>query len=214
MPLMPHIHVIDGESRRRASVARDLISQNVHAEVYEDIDEFSKARPQSGAVLAFDDQTFQFLRILKKVMRSSGHPLPIALYSDRASPPNIVHAMLDGALGYLEWPLDLRQLNQTIERLQTEGQRFSVIERRKADARALIDTLSRRERDVLNLLVKGHSNKTMAATLGISPRTVEIHRGKLMRKFGANNAADVVRMALQVGVEQDGWISVGEPLAA
>lgn len=63
------------------------------------------------------------------------------------------------------------------------------------------DTLTPRERDVLDRLVAGASNKEAGRQLGISPRTIEIHRARIMEKLGAKNVADVVRMALRLGVE-------------
>ena len=63
------------------------------------------------------------------------------------------------------------------------------------------DTLTPRERDVLDQLVAGASNKEAGRRLGISPRTIEIHRARIMEKLGAKNVADVVRMALRLGIE-------------
>ena len=62
-------------------------------------------------------------------------------------------------------------------------------------------TLTPRERDVLDRLVAGASNKEAGRQLGISPRTIEIHRARIMEKLGAKNVADVVRMALRLGIE-------------
>jgi FixJ family two-component response regulator len=63
------------------------------------------------------------------------------------------------------------------------------------------DTLTPRERDVLQQLVAGASNKEAGRQLGISPRTIEIHRARIMEKLGAKNVADVVRMALRLGIQ-------------
>ena len=64
-----------------------------------------------------------------------------------------------------------------------------------------LDTLTPRERDVLEQLVAGASNKEAGRQLGISPRTIEIHRARIMEKLGAKNVADVVRMALRLGIQ-------------
>ena len=63
------------------------------------------------------------------------------------------------------------------------------------------DTLTPRERDVLEQIVAGASNKEAGRQLGISPRTIEIHRARIMDKLGAKNVADVVRMALRLGIQ-------------
>jgi FixJ family two-component response regulator len=67
------------------------------------------------------------------------------------------------------------------------------------DARSRIAALTPRGRDVLNGLLAGRSNKMIAHSLGISPRTVEIHRARLMRDLGAHHVAEVIRLALQAG---------------
>jgi two-component system response regulator FixJ len=66
----------------------------------------------------------------------------------------------------------------------------------------LIDELSPREMDVLNSLVSGNANKQTAQELGISPRTVEIHRGNMMRKLNARSPSDAVRLALYAGLDE------------
>jgi len=67
--------------------------------------------------------------------------------------------------------------------------------------RSSFGALTPRERDVLDQLVAGASNKEAGRRLGISPRTIEIHRARIMEKLGAKNVADVVRMALRLGIE-------------
>ena len=213
MPIKLHIQVIDSDSRRRASISRDLISQNMHAEVYEELDEFIRAMPRDGAVMAYDDATFS-LKKLQIAMRRHGRILPIALYSDQPSPPKIVQSMHDGACDYLEWPIDLRELHQTIRRLRSEGQQIAEREQHKLDAKLQIEGLSRREKDILHHLANGHSNKSMALALGISARTVEIHRANMMRKLGAQSTADAVRLAIQAGFDQDERAVAGLSLAA
>jgi DNA-binding CsgD family transcriptional regulator len=76
-----------------------------------------------------------------------------------------------------------------------------VAAKRSVDHNSL-DTLTPRERDVLGQLVAGASNKEAGRLLGISPRTIEIHRARIMDKLGAKNVADVVRMALRLGIQQ------------
>ena len=213
MPTKLHIQVIDSDSRRRASISRDLISQNMHAEVYEELDEFIRAMPREGAVMAFDDGTFSLMK-LQIAMRRHGRILPIALYADQPSPPKIVQAMHDGACDYIEWPIDLRELHQTIGRLRSEGQQIAEREQHKLDAKLQIADLSRREKDILYHLANGHSNKSMAVALGISARTVEIHRANMMRKLGAQSTADAVRLAIQAGFDQDRRAVAGLSLAA
>jgi len=214
MVVQSYVHIIDADSRRRAGVSRDLLSQSTHAEVYEDLDEFVRAVPEHGAIFAYDDADSLSLASLRAEMRQVGRLLPVALYSDHPSPAKIVQAMREGAIDYLEWPFDLRLLNRTIDHLRTEGRRLVENQQRRARAEHLIGALSRREQDVLSLLIEGHSNKSMAENLNISPRTVEIHRANMMRKMRANTPSEAVRIALQAGFNESDLVLPIAPLAA
>ena len=79
--------------------------------------------------------------------------------------------------------------------------RSEPVATKRALERHSFDTLTPRERDVLDQLVAGASNKEAGRRLGISPRTIEIHRARIMEKLGAKNVADVVRMAVRLGIE-------------
>jgi two-component system response regulator FixJ len=124
------------------------------------------------------------------------------MYSDAPSPEKIVKAMIDGVLDYLQWPFDPVLLDRAVERLQVEGERRAEQDRRQLQARSLVEELSPREREVLISIVQGRANKETARELGISARTVEIHRGNMMRKLRAKSTSDAVRMALYAGLDQ------------
>ena len=122
--------------------------------------------------------------------------IPVIVITGHGDVPLAVEAMKIGALDFLEKPFDdevllasvrsaLNQLNQDQKRQAERNE----IERRLA-------SLSNRERDVLEGLVRGHANKQIAYDLGISPRTIEIYRANLMTKMQAASLSDLVRMAL------------------
>lgn len=200
-PMRSHIHIIDSDLRRRARVSHELLRLNLHAEIYENVDEFSSQAPKSGLIFAADNAIGESPIEIIELLEAKGRRLPIAMYSEAPSPEKIVKAMLDGALDYLQWPFDPALLDNAIERLTVEGERRAQQYVRRAKARALIDELSPREMDVLNSLVNGNANKETAQELGISPRTVEIHRGNMMRKLNARSPSDAVRLALYAGLD-------------
>ena len=86
--------------------------------------------------------------------------------------------------------------------VHTDAGRHAEARRRLIDARRRIDQLSKREREVLDWLSEGCSNKAIARELEISPRTVEIHRANMMDKLGAGHAAEAVRLRLEAGLEK------------
>lgn len=199
--MITRVHVVDGEVRRRARVARELSARGLHTEIYEDIEEFSDVAPGAGTLFAADDRAAVSSERLVSALQAAAAPLPIVLYSEQISPPRLVGAILEGALDYLQWPFDPSVLDATFKRLTSEGERRSRQEQLRVAAKARVDTLTRREREVLVHLVRGMSNKDMAQELGISPRTIEIHRGHMMGKLRARSASDAVRIALYADVD-------------
>jgi FixJ family two-component response regulator len=202
IPMRSHIHVIDSDLHRRARVSHELLRLDLHAEIYENIDEFRSQVPKSGLIFAADSAIGDGPIEIIELLEAKGRRLPIAMYSEAPSPERIVKAMLDGALDYLQWPFDPALLDRAIERLAIEGERRAQRYVRRAKAKALIDELSPREMDVLSSLVNGNANKETAQELGISPRTVEIHRGNMMRKLNARSPSDAVRLALYAGLDE------------
>jgi len=200
-------HIIDTDPRRRADVARELSSQHLCAEVYVSLAAFCDEMPDSGAVLAFDDPSSPPDGLLRDAMTLTLNVLPIALYAEHPSPAQIVRALRNGVLDYFQLPFDGPAIRTSLDRLITEGERSAALMRQRFMAHAFLDRLTRRERDVLSLLASGCSNKQMARRLGISPRTVEIHRGHLMLKLNARNVAEAVKIALEANLDLEWQIS-------
>lgn len=111
-----------------------------------------------------------------------------------------VHAMQAGASDFLEKPCSHDRLIEAVEAALAKLADRSDAEGRRAQALTKIDALSARERDVLIGLLKGQSNKLIALDLGISHRTVEIYRAKLMEKMEVRNIADAMRIAFAAGL--------------
>lgn len=129
--------------------------------------------------------------------------MPIAMYSSEPDLAKVVEAMLSGALDYLEWPFEPADLETAIGRIAKRSAQAARLERKRAAAQKLVADLSRREREVLIRLADGKANRAMAEDLGISPRTVEIHRSNMMKKLNAGTSADAVRVALYAGLDQE-----------
>jgi two-component system response regulator FixJ len=114
--------------------------------------------------------------------------------------PLAVEAMKAGAVDFIEKPFDdsvlLAAIRSALDRYNEQGRRESEM----AQINAKLETLSVRERQVLDGLIAGRPNKTIAYDLDISPRTVEIHRANVMTKMGAGSLSELIRMALQAGL--------------
>jgi FixJ family two-component response regulator len=99
-------------------------------------------------------------------------------------------------MDFLEKPIDESELIQAIEDAFSHVRQAITLVERRAGALSLIPSLTPREREVMQLVVQGKHNRDIAVTLEISPRTVEVHKAKLMAKPGVENVADLVRMSL------------------
>lgn len=115
-----------------------------------------------------------------------------------------VQAMKLGASDFLEKPCSHVRLLDAVELALTQQAEQLASETRRTIAQAKIDSLSQRERDVLVGLINGHSNKLMAHELGISPRTVEIYRAKLMEKMEVRSLSEVLTIAFAAGLYPEG----------
>jgi len=122
--------------------------------------------------------------------------LPVIIMTGHGDVPLAVRAMKAGAIDFLEKPFDEEKMLASVRRALEIGSRSRS---RKAEAQAaknLLASLTPRERGVLDKLVQGRSNKVVAYELGISPRTVEIHRAHIMGKMDASSLSDLVRVVL------------------
>ncbi|AGA91198.1 response regulator [Thioflavicoccus mobilis 8321] len=122
--------------------------------------------------------------------------LPVIMVTGYGTVPTATRAMRSGAVDFLEKPVDHQDLLERVRQaLERDRQNRALLSHPQRTA-ALLGTLTEREREVLDLLVQGLSNKQMARTLKIAVRTVETHRANLMRKLEADSVSALVRMTL------------------
>jgi FixJ family two-component response regulator len=194
------VHIVDSDHKRRAAIARQLYGRAIHAEIYEDLDELGSRSPSRGGVLINDDASaVECSADNDNIARSTGH-LPVAFFSSNPATPRIVQAMRGGAVDYLEWPFTPQAINDNVARLAQLGEESTGVARRKAETLRRVERLTQREREVLSSLIEGNSNKQTAMKLGISPRTVEIHRANMMARLNARSTGDAVRIGLEAGI--------------
>ncbi|GAA0768456.1 hypothetical protein GCM10009076_28710 [Erythrobacter ramosus] len=172
-----------------------------HCEVYGDLSELAVHPPREGIIIARDTAEEGGVGITLDRLGRLGIWLPLIAVDAQPRPGRIVEAIKAGALDYLALPLDPERFTRCLVRIEKEAEQFGVARRRMIEARDRISTLSAREREVLDWLAEGSSNKVIARELDISPRTVEIHRANMMMKLGARHAAEAVRLKLEARLE-------------
>jgi two-component system, LuxR family, response regulator FixJ len=140
---------------------------------------------------------------VQRALRERGMLLPVVVMTGHGDVTVAVQAMKAGAVDFIEKPFEKAVLLSAIEdglgRLEDAGRRHARVD----EARVRLEALTPRERDVLQGLVRGHPNKTIAYDLGISPRTVEIHRANLMTKLSVTSLSEALRIAFASGLAPD-----------
>jgi len=196
------VHVIDDDEAMRQSLAFLLGTVGMKVQTYESAMAFLAVAPEikSGCIITdVRMPEVSGLDLLRRV-RELELGIPVIMITGHGDVPLAVEAMKIGALDFLEKPFDdevlLASVRSALNQLDQDQRRQTE----RSDIQGRLETLSNRERDVLQGLVAGHANKQIAYDLGISPRTIEIYRANLMTKMQASSLSNLVRMALIAGI--------------
>jgi two-component system response regulator FixJ len=138
---------------------------------------------------------------LLETMGTDRRGVPVIMVTGHGDVPLAVRAMQAGAVDFIEKPFEEARLLQGIE--QAIASAASAPVATDANLTAQFARLTPRETDVMRQMVIGHPNKIIAYNLGLSPRTVEIHRGRVMQKTGAESLSHLVRLAIKAGHDPD-----------
>jgi len=199
------VYVIDDDPAMRDSLDFLLGSAGFSVHVFDSaqvfLDELAKLEP--GCVVTDVRMPgIDGIELLRR-MHSGARKLPVIIMTGHGDVRLAVEAMKLGALDFLEKPFEDDRLIGMIEIALSEQQDGSKSEAASADMAARIASLTQRERQVMQGLVTGQSNKTIAREYDISPRTVEVYRANVMTKMQAGNLSELVRFAIRAGVVED-----------
>jgi len=201
MPDNAVVHVIDDDDALRDSLSFLFESAAIPVVTYPSATEFLKALPglDFGCVVTDIRMPEMSGMELLRHLRDTGSPLQVIVMTGHGDVPLAVEAMRLGAADFIEKPFDDEMLIASVRTAIDRQKETEHDLTAKGDIRRKIETLSTRERQVLDGLVAGNPNKRIAYELGISPRTVEIYRANLMTKMQAGSLSELVRMVLLAG---------------
>jgi two-component system response regulator FixJ len=196
------VYIVDDDAAVRASLCALLGSVDVHATAHASAEELLAVLDQTcTGVLVLDVRMPGMSGLeLQRVLKERGIDMPVIVVTGHGDVPMAVRAMKAGAVDFIEKPFNEQDL---LERVQACLQRAAQVGAERAArerAAARFQTLTPRETQVLGLLAAGKASKVIAADLGISERTVDVHRFNVMRKVGARSLAELLQLRTQAGL--------------
>jgi FixJ family two-component response regulator len=208
------IYVVDDDPDVCRALGRLLRSAGYAARVFRSSVEFFSAydpQPPGCIILDIAMPHYDGLEV-QAMLRSSGCPHPVIFLTANGSIPCSVAAIRGGAVNFLTKPFEEKQLFEAVE----EALKINAAQRHTSMLRRLIterlQTLTPRERQVMEHVVRGRLNKQIAADLGTVEKTIKVHRGRVMQKMGARSLAELVQQASSLGVVGERTPRQGPPV--
>ena len=196
----PTIYVVDDDEGVRNSLRFLLKSVGLTARTLSSAGQFLDSyKPSEPGCLVLDVRMPGMSGLeLQQQLNVRGATIPVIFITGHGDVPMAVEAMQHGAFDFLQKPFRDQDLLDRIQRALERDTRSRTQLAQHEKIRTRLESLTPREREVLTLMAQGKPNKVMAAELGVSQRTVEIHRARVMEKMGASSLAQLVRMMMDL----------------
>ncbi|MGW1786884.1 response regulator transcription factor [Streptomyces sp. NPDC002143] len=196
------VYIIDDDQELCRSLAWLLESVRMRSQWFTDVQTFldSYDRDQP-ACMVLDVRMPEVSGFeLQEILNRAGSVIPVIFVSAHGDIRMSVRALQNGAVDFLEKPYDPQQMLEVVQQaLRTAQERFALAARQQR-LQARLDSLSPREREILRMVIDGVPSKNIATRLGISTKTVDVHRTRIREKAGAESMATLVRDVLQAGL--------------
>ena len=199
----PTVYIVDDDDGMRRALTVLMTTVGYQPVAYSRPADFlAKYDPNNPGCLILDVRMPEMSGLeVQQHLNKSGSMLPVILMTGHGDIPMAVQAMKDGAFDFLQKPFrDQDLIDRLNAALKQDIENRATIEKH-ADLKRRAESLTPREKEVMALVVDGHANKVIAIDLGLSERTVEIHRANVMEKMGARSVAHLVKMHLTLGTE-------------
>lgn len=197
----PTVFIVDDDDAVRDALKLLMESAGLRAETYATGQAFLNAcRPERAGCLVLDIRMPGLSGLeLQERLSAAGISLPVIMLTGHGDVPAAVRALKAGAVDFLEKPYESERLLERIRQAIARDAEERVASDLQAEAAQRLEQLTPREREVMELVVAGKANKVIAFELHISERTVELHRGRIMRKMGVRSLPELVRLILGSG---------------
>jgi FixJ family two-component response regulator len=201
------VYVVDDDASVRRALARLIASAGLNVETFPSARAFlHHPLADRPACLVLDVRLPGESGLdLQEALGDARRSLPIIFVTGHGTVPASVRAMKEGAIDFLQKPVDEQELLGGINRALNRSREARA---EQGDLQRRLDTLTTRERQVLDLVVAGMLNKQIGDRLGVAEKTIKVHRGRVMQKMGATSVAGLVRMLYELGREA---ATVGQP---
>jgi FixJ family two-component response regulator len=192
------VFIVDDYDAVRDSLRLLMKSVGLQARAFDSAESFLRSyRPETTGCLVLDIRMPGMSGIeLQRELARRDYSLPIIFITAHGDIPMAVEAVRNGAVDFVQKPFDDGELVAKIRGALSESLRKQEDDQERAEVRRRASTLTAREREVMGQVVQGKANKVIAGDLGVSQRTVEIHRARVMEKMQAGSLAQLVRMVL------------------
>ncbi|MEO1608159.1 MAG: response regulator [Pseudomonadota bacterium] len=202
-PSKRRIIIVDDDDAVRDSLDALLQAEDFQVETFPTATDFLQASCAGAHCILLDVRLpdGDGIDILQKLI-AQNITAGVIIMTGHSDVPMAVRAMRVGASDFIEKPFDPKELLQTIERVAEDYEKAAQAIDGAADARERLARLTPRETEVMLQLVQGHPNKIIAYELALSPRTVEVHRARVMEKTKAQSLSELVRLALSAGIDR------------
>ncbi len=199
----PTVFVVDDDEAVRDSLQFLLRSVRLATQAISSASEFLQSyQPSQPGCLVLDVRMPAMSGLeLQQQLNLRGATIPVIFITGHGDIPMAVEAMQHGSFDFLQKPFRAQDLIDRIQKALAKDTKMRGALKQHERIRRRLDSLTPREREVLALMTKGMPNKVMAAELGVSQRTVEIHRARVMEKSGACSLAQLVRMTMNVELQ-------------
>jgi FixJ family two-component response regulator len=196
------VFIVDDEDEMRGALTTLLEAEGYGVAAYASGPEFLEAlEPDQSGCIVLDINLPQITGLhVQQLLADRGIDLPIIFLTGFGDVPKATAGLKGGAVDFLEKPVDADVLFDAIRKALEIGERLREEKARRQEVEALYAHLTPREKEIIVLLAQGYSAKQVGRALGISHRTAEIHRARIMEKLGVQSLADLVALAIRLGI--------------